>query len=112
MVPSDINMHLDHGCIGLAITDVSDKGAPAALFMMSTRMYTDGVTEAMNGCSRHPCYGAGSRTRSRWRTARQPGTSSGRTPGRTGSGGRPSGNPAGQNHVPKHACHAQYKEAL
>ena len=36
-------MHLDHGRIGLAIADVSDKGVPAALFMMSTRTLLKGA---------------------------------------------------------------------
>ena len=37
-------MHLDQGRIGLAIADVSDKGVPAALFMMSTRTLLKGAT--------------------------------------------------------------------
>ena len=36
-------MHLDQGRIGLAIADVSDKGVPAALFMMSTRTLLKGA---------------------------------------------------------------------
>ena len=35
-------MQLDNGQIGLAIADVSDKGVPAALFMMSTRTLLKG----------------------------------------------------------------------
>ncbi len=35
-------MRLDNGHIGLAIADVSDKGVPAALFMMSTRTLLKG----------------------------------------------------------------------
>ena len=35
-------MQLDNGHIGLAIADVSDKGVPAALFMMSTRTLLKG----------------------------------------------------------------------
>ena len=34
---------LDHGRIGLAIADVSDKGVPAALFMMSSRTLLKGA---------------------------------------------------------------------
>ena len=30
-------VYLSNGCIGLAIADVSDKGVPAALFMMASR---------------------------------------------------------------------------
>ena len=36
-------MRLDNGRIGLAIADVSDKGVPAALFMMSTRTLLKGA---------------------------------------------------------------------
>ena len=36
-------MHLANGRIGLAIADVSDKGVPAALFMMSTRTLLKGA---------------------------------------------------------------------
>lgn len=36
-------MHLENGRIGLAIADVSDKGIPAALFMMSTRTLLKGA---------------------------------------------------------------------
>ena len=36
-------MVLDHGRIGLAIADVSDKGVPAALFMMSSRTLLKGA---------------------------------------------------------------------
>ena len=36
-------MHLASGRIGLAIADVSDKGVPAALFMMSTRTLLKGA---------------------------------------------------------------------
>ena len=36
-------MHLDQGRIGLAIADVSDKGVPAALFMMSSRTLLKGA---------------------------------------------------------------------
>ena len=36
-------MRLDQGRIGLAIADVSDKGVPAALFMMSTRTLLKGA---------------------------------------------------------------------
>ncbi len=36
-------MALEHGRIGLAIADVSDKGVPAALFMMSTRTLLKGA---------------------------------------------------------------------
>ena len=34
---------LDEGCIGLAIADVSDKGVPASLFMMSSRTLLKGT---------------------------------------------------------------------
>lgn len=36
-------MHLENGRVGLAIADVSDKGVPAALFMMSTRTLLKGA---------------------------------------------------------------------
>ena len=36
-------IHLDQGRIGLAIADVSDKGVPAALFMMSSRTLLKGA---------------------------------------------------------------------
>ena len=36
-------LRLEHGRIGLAIADVSDKGVPAALFMMSTRTLLKGT---------------------------------------------------------------------
>ena len=36
-------MRLDNGQVGLAIADVSDKGVPAALFMMSTRTLLKGA---------------------------------------------------------------------
>ncbi len=34
---------LDRGCLGLAVADVSDKGVPAALFMMSSRTLLKGA---------------------------------------------------------------------
>lgn len=34
---------LEHGCVGLAVADVSDKGIPAALFMMSSRTMLKGA---------------------------------------------------------------------
>ena len=34
---------LEHGCVGLAVADVSDKGIPAALFMMSSRTLLKGA---------------------------------------------------------------------
>ena len=37
-------MPLENGRIGLAIADVSDKGVPASLFMMSTRTLLKGAT--------------------------------------------------------------------
>ena len=36
-------INLENGCIGLAIGDVSDKGVPAALFMMSSRTLLKGA---------------------------------------------------------------------
>ncbi len=36
-------IRLDKGCIGLAVADVSDKGVPAALFMMSSRTLLKGA---------------------------------------------------------------------
>ena len=36
-------VHLEHGRIGLAVADVSDKGIPAALFMMSSRTLLKGA---------------------------------------------------------------------
>ena len=36
-------IRLDRGCIGLAVADVSDKGVPAALFMMSSRTLLKGA---------------------------------------------------------------------
>ena len=36
-------MPLENGRIGLAIADVSDKGVPASLFMMSTRILLKGA---------------------------------------------------------------------
>ena len=36
-------LQLDDGCIGLAVADVSDKGVPAALFMMSARTLLKGA---------------------------------------------------------------------
>ena len=36
-------IRLDRGCLGLAVADVSDKGVPAALFMMSSRTLLKGA---------------------------------------------------------------------
>ena len=36
-------LRLENGCIGLAVADVSDKGVPAALFMMSSRTLLKGA---------------------------------------------------------------------
>ena len=36
-------VHLEHGRLGLAVADVSDKGIPAALFMMSSRAVLKGA---------------------------------------------------------------------
>ena len=36
-------IRLDGGCLGLAVADVSDKGVPAALFMMSSRTLLKGA---------------------------------------------------------------------
>ena len=36
-------LNLDHGRVGLAVADVSDKGIPAALFMMSSRTMLKGA---------------------------------------------------------------------
>jgi len=36
-------IHLENDCVGLAIADVSDKGVPAALFMMSSRTLMKGA---------------------------------------------------------------------
>ncbi len=42
-------MRLENGQIGLAIADVSDKGVPAALFMMSSRTLLKGAAIGRNG---------------------------------------------------------------
>ena len=41
-------IHLEHGRIGLAVADVSDKGVPAALFMMSSRTVLKGAAIGMS----------------------------------------------------------------
>lgn len=40
-------LYLENGCIGLSVADVSDKGVPAALFMMSSRTLLKGCAIGM-----------------------------------------------------------------
>jgi sigma-B regulation protein RsbU (phosphoserine phosphatase) len=42
-------VRLENGCIGVSVADVSDKGVPAALFMMSSRTLLKGASIGSTG---------------------------------------------------------------